>query len=573
MDDDVATALVAFARSERGTQIVLGASRPRSATRPRGGVVERVLRHTPDLDVHVIAARDERPGHVHRRRSKRAISIRRQLLGLALTAVSMLLVTIILTAARSGLSLSSEFLFYLLVVMGLTTLGGALVGVVAALVAFVLENFYFVHPIHTFSVSRPNDVVSLVGFLVFAAVASLVVNRLTRGARLAERSRAEARVLSEAVANLGTTHQDLLPLLDSLRAVFDADAVAILARDGDEWRADVVSGVAYRAEEPAARFTVDDDYELALQGVTLDNEDRQLVNAFTGRIAAGLRAVTTLEDASELRAVAQVEVKRTGLVRALANELREPLATIRRNVTTLLDGHGAAPAKVQRERLVEVDLELERLTRLVNDLDDFVRLESGRLTPRLVASRLRDLVDESIASNDLGHRDLDVDVNEDLPKLTTDPDLARRAVGVIVRNACRFSPPSVPVRITAGVAGEYLELLVIDRGSGVPLARRSTMLEPVWRGDGDEIGTNLGLSVAKGLLGLLGASLRYEDTPGEALPLFSNFHLPRVADGLLGEERRDRGAGLQVRRPFLLDVAVAPDRQRAGPGERRTCPR
>jgi len=47
VDDDVAKTLVAFARSERGTQIVLGASRPRSALRPLGGVVENVLRHTP----------------------------------------------------------------------------------------------------------------------------------------------------------------------------------------------------------------------------------------------------------------------------------------------------------------------------------------------------------------------------------------------------------------------------------------------------------------------------------------------------------------------------------------------
>ncbi len=522
VDDDVATALVAFARSERGTQIVVGASRPRSATRPLGGVVERVLRRTPDLDVHVIAAGDERPAHVHRRRSKRAISIRRQLLGLALTAVSMPLVTIILTATRSGLSLSSEFLFYLLVVLGLTTVGGALVGVAAALVAFVLENYYFVHPLHTFSVSRPNDVVSLVGFLVFAAGASLVVNRLARGARVAERSRAEARVLSEAVANLGTTHQDLLPLLDSLRAVFDAEAVAILARDGDGWRADVASGVEYRGDEPATRFTIDDGYELALLGATLDNEDRQLVSAFTGRIAAGLRAVATLEDASELRAVAQVEAKRTGLVRALANEFREPLATIRLYATTQLEGDGG---NAQRDRLVDVDHELERLTRLVNDVDDFVRLESGRVTPEFVESRMRDIVAESIARNDLGRRDLDVDVSDDLPTIATDPDLARRAVGVIVRNACRFSPPSVPVRITAGVAGESLELLVIDRGLGVPEARRTTMLEPIWRSDEGEIGTNLGLSVANGLLGLLGATVRYEDTPGGGLTAVLEFPL------------------------------------------------
>ena len=138
--------------------------------------------------------------------------------------------TSILTATRSRLSLSTRVPVLPLVVLGLTTLGGALVGVAAALVAFVLENYYFVHPLHTFSVSRPNDVVSLVGFLVFAVAASLVVSRLARGrpGRPSDRAR-KRRSSAEAVANLGTTHQDLLPLLDSLRAVFDAEAVAILA--------------------------------------------------------------------------------------------------------------------------------------------------------------------------------------------------------------------------------------------------------------------------------------------------------------------------------------------------------
>src|SRR5580692_6953317 len=87
VDDDVATALVSFARSERGTQILLGASRPPSALRPLGGVVERVLRHSQDLDVHVIAVGDAQPPHTHRRRQSRQFSWFRRLTGFALTAI------------------------------------------------------------------------------------------------------------------------------------------------------------------------------------------------------------------------------------------------------------------------------------------------------------------------------------------------------------------------------------------------------------------------------------------------------------------------------------------------------
>jgi len=173
VEDDTAMALVAFARSERGTQIVLGASRPRSSLRPLGGVVHNVLRRSRDLDVHIIAVGGERPARVHQRRQSSQFSWRRQTLALALAAVVMPLVTVLLTDARASLSLSTEFLVYLVIVLALTTWGGVAAGVVAALAASALENYYFVKPLHTLEVARPDDVVSLVAFLLFAVGASV----------------------------------------------------------------------------------------------------------------------------------------------------------------------------------------------------------------------------------------------------------------------------------------------------------------------------------------------------------------------------------------------------------------
>ncbi len=66
---------MAFARSERGTQIILGSSHSRRWYRPFGGVIQNVLRHTPDLDVHVISIGGDQPKHVHPRRQKSAVSV------------------------------------------------------------------------------------------------------------------------------------------------------------------------------------------------------------------------------------------------------------------------------------------------------------------------------------------------------------------------------------------------------------------------------------------------------------------------------------------------------------------
>jgi two-component system sensor histidine kinase KdpD len=517
VDDNVAKALVAFARSERGTQILLGASRPPSALRPFGGVVEHVLRHSQDFDVHVIAAGDERPAHVHHRRQRQQVSWFRRALGFVLTAVTMTLLTLILASARSSLSLSTEFLAYLVLVLALTTLGGALVGLVAAVVASVLENYYFVPPLHTLRIARPDDVVSVVAFLIFAAGASVLVSRFAQRSHEAERARAEAQVLAKAVATVGTSHQDLLPLLDSLRAVFDATSVAILVREGESWRPDVVSGPMPRDGASAERFPIDENYELSLEDVNLDGEGRNLISAFSQRIAVGLRVMSSAEDAARLEVLAESEAERSSLLRSVSNDLREPLTTIQFKVSALLDGSATAPDDVQRERLEAVDVEVKRLTRLINNLIDVGRIETNSVTPQLVTASMSDLLAQAMATVDTNDRQVDIDVASDLPRFTTDPTMVERAIAIVVGNALQFGPLMEPVRIAAGATEHTIELLIIDRGPGMTEARRDAILDPTQHFSRDHRGVDLGLTVASSFVRMVGGDFRFEDTPGGGL--------------------------------------------------------
>ncbi|HEV3268177.1 MAG TPA: DUF4118 domain-containing protein [Acidimicrobiales bacterium] len=530
VDDDVATALVAFARSERGTQILLGASRSRSTLRPLGGVVEKVLRQTPDLDVHVIAVGAERAPTIRQRRRVRRFSWQRQALVLGLGTVTLPVLTFILTALRSSLSPSTEFLAYLVVVLALTSWGGTVVGLAAALAAFGLENFYFVKPLHTLAVSRPDDLVTLLAFLVFAVGASVIVSRFARRSHEADRARAEAEVLVKVVATVGTSTEDLLPLLDSLRAVFGASSAAIMVQGNDGWEPFVVSGEALKGSSSTTQFAVDDEHNLVLHGVSLDGEDRQLISAFAGRIAAGFRTVNTVEGEAQRRVLADAHTRRSGLLRAISYDLREPLSMIQYKVTSLLDGVVTAPARVQRERLLEIETEVQRLHRLAANLVDAGRLEAGSITPKLERVSIDVLVDHALAQIDTSVRPFDIDVARNLPPFTSDAALCERAITIVVENACRFSPKDRPVRITAGVTLDAIELLVIDRGPGVAVAERTAILDDRQRFTTDKKGVNLGLSVASGFLQQLGGRLRFEDTPGGGLTVVLEFPL-RTPEG------------------------------------------
>jgi two-component system sensor histidine kinase KdpD len=365
-----------------------------------------------------------------------------------------------------------------------------------------------------------------VAYLVFAVAASVLVSRFTRRTSEADRARAEAQILASAVVTAGSSHEGLLPLLDSLRAVFDATSVAIITRHDGAWVSDVTSGEPLKDIETATRFPIDDDYELALEGTLLDGEDRQLVSAFAGRVANGLRVMRSAEEVAQLRVLADTGAKRSGLMKAVSSDLTDSLSAIQLKVTSLLDGGATAPVRVQRERLLAIETEVQRLTRVASDLADLGRLESESVVPHFSRVTVRPLVDQSLARLDTGGRSIDVDVSDDLPRIDTDPEMAQRVLSIVISNAIRFTPSDRPVRITAGATNDGVELLVVDTGPGIKPAPRATIFEPSSRnGDQGANDVHLGLNVVAGFMDLLHGEVRLEDTPGGGLTVVLQFPL------------------------------------------------
>ncbi|HXC19714.1 MAG TPA: DUF4118 domain-containing protein, partial [Acidimicrobiales bacterium] len=517
VDDDTATALVAFARSERGTQIVLGASRPRPWWRPANGVVEKVLRHARDLDVHIISVGGERPPHVHRPRQTERVTRRRKVVATVITLLLMPLLTIVMTQIRSSLSLSTVFLVYLVAILALTTWAGAFVGVLGAVMASGLENYYFVKPLHTLEVARPDDVVAIVAFLVFAVAASVIVSRFAQSTHEADRARVEARILAGAAASVATSHEDLQPMLEALRAVFAASSVALMVLRDGVWVSDLMSGVAIEDFEAGVNFDIDDEHRLYVSGATLNEQDNQLVSAFARRIAAGLRSQIIARDATQLREIAEAESLRLALFRTASKELLGPLEKVQASVALLGGSHERRSPDERSAVLSGIDTQVRQLTRLVVNLIDAGRLEAGEVSVRPDSVKINDLLASVIANVDTRGRTVDFDVASDLPPVVTDPVLAQRVIANVVSNACRFGPADKPVTIKAGVVGDFVELLVIDRGPGMPVALREAVLAPFDRLSGEQLNAGLNLTVASGFAQLLGGRLLFEDTPGGGL--------------------------------------------------------
>jgi two-component system, OmpR family, sensor histidine kinase KdpD len=524
--DDVATALIDFARAERVTQVVLGVSRQSRWHRlVRGSIVDRVARHADNFDVHVIATRPAPPdaGHLPRNRRHRVSSLppARQAAGWALAAVGMPVLTVVVTQLAEHVTLPTVLLLYLALVVAIAAVGGLVVGVVSAVAASLLANWFVVPPLHTLSIGDAENIVALVVFVAVALTVSVLVDVVSTRSRQAIRARAESEALARATATLVGEPDPLPDLLDQLRLTFSLDGVALLSHGDDGWSVEASAG-AEPPRDPRAGsrwdLTGDGSTVLVVRGPELAAEDQQVLRTFLSQLSLALQRGRLQADAAEAAHLADANALRTALLQAVSHDLRTPLATIKASATSLLQPDVTWNGDERREFIKAIDTQADRLNRVVGNLLDMSRLQAGVIQAVNRPVFLEDVVAQALASL-ADTEDIDVAVPETIPPVEADPALLERVVANVVANALAWSPADTPVRVEAGEVNGRVHLRVIDRGPGIAPENRAKVFEPFQRlGDRSSLaGVGLGLAVSRGFVQAVGGDLRLDDTPGGGL--------------------------------------------------------
>jgi two-component system sensor histidine kinase KdpD len=540
--DDVATAVLDFARSVNGTQVVVGASRRgRWSTLLRPSTADEIVRGSGDIDVHVVTHDAAGAGSP---RPTRRIGSRRHLLAWALAVLIPLLVTVLMHPFRDSLSLSTELFVYLLGVAGVALVGGLAPAIVTALLASLLANFYFVPPVGTFTIAEPENAFAIAVFVLVGGVIATVVDRSAARAAQAARRGAEANVLASMSAGVLRRQDGVRALLDEARETFGMRSAALFERTEDGRTSAVeVSGEEPPSSPETADVAVDagPGLVLALCGAPLPADDRRILDAFAAQTAAVLernRLAVRAADATRLR---ESEAVRNALLAAVSHDLRTPLAGIKAAITTLQEPDIALSDADREALLRDASSSADRLDSLVANLLDLSRIQSGGVRARLEPTTLDEVLQRSLRGIDPAQV-LD-ETDDNVPLVLTDAGLLERAIGNLVENAVRHSPVERPVRLCAAVVpGGSVQLRIVDRGRGVPVADRDRMFEPFQRlGDvPDGTGVGLGLAVARGLAEAVGATIDAEDTPGGGLTMVVTVPL---ADTPQGGRPRDPAVG------------------------------
>ncbi len=496
----------------------------------------------------------------------------------ALAAIgSVAIVTLLIGLLSRRVHIANISMLYLIAVLAVSIRFGRFSAIIASFAAFLLFDFFFVEPVHKFTVSDPEEWVALLLFLVTAIVTGQLAAAQRRRAQEAQQREREAVILYDVVRLMGEPDLDraLHAVAERLRQELRLAAVVIdLVGDGCTGATKVAVGDAgslrltdslaiapsHRLQEgsqPTARqrgapgrwvgivpprpvgkerqlsgnrlYTVPVKTEDTRAGTIVlvrgpestpfSVADTRLLSAVAEQLGGALERCRLRREATEAEVLRRTDELKTALLNAVSHDLRTPLATISAAADSLLQPDVVWTPEDRNTFARDIANEAQRLGRLVDNLLDLSRIEGGTLRPQKAWHDLSALITEVLErlAPLVNHHHVRLDIPEDLPPVLLDYVEVAQVLSNLIENAVKYTPPGTEITIRATLHTDVVRVEVADRGPGLPPEALSRVFERFYRVDGPgprPRGTGLGLAVAKGLVEAHGGQIWAENRPG-----------------------------------------------------------
>jgi two-component system sensor histidine kinase KdpD len=547
---DPAETIRLYATRHNVTRIIVGKpTHSRLRDLVAGSLLERLVRGSGGIDVHIISGEVDDAARREEDEPVRPSEWPDYLLGAELVTVA----TALSAIADQYLALPDVVMIYLVAIILAAMRVGRGPSILAAALSVASYDFFFVPPRFTFNVSDTHHILT---FAMMFGV-GILLSELTRRMRIQERQSRQresyAVTLYGLARDLGAAGDALAVAETMARRAGDAfgGTVAILQPGPDGALAEIARwgdapldardlSVARWAHEHGRDAGLGSDtlpgaraacaplraggrglgviaYVPKIPGRALEPEQRHLLEALARQGAVALERVSLSQDAEAAKLRARTEEMRSSLLSAVSHDLRTPLAAIGGAASAL---RGGAPGldDARREEMVEtIADETARLERLVANLLDMTRLESGVLEFRRDWVPADELVGSALNRLDaaLAGRPVTIDIPHDLPLLWVDPVLVEQVLINVLDNASRHTPAGTPIAIAATAGAADVALTIADRGPGIPDGLRERVFEKFQRGTGSAAGgVGLGLAIARGIVEAHGGRITVAERDG-----------------------------------------------------------
>jgi len=534
--DSVAASLLEFARSRNVTKIVAGkTAQPKWKQWFSKTVVDQLLEQSGDIDIYVVSGEGEPP------RSTRFASGTKQPqwpdFAKALTAVGVCAV-LGWAADAAQTAESNVVMIFLAGVAFVASRLGRWPSIVAAIASVLVFDLLFVPPRLTFAVSDTQYAITFAVMLGIGLLISELTSRLQSQLRTSQRQEqrtAQLFRMTKQLSELSGTEFLIRTAGRQLEEVFDGE-IAIFLRDDCidlSLRYGEQSAIASQPiNEVVAQWVAANGKTAGAGTDTLPNatalivplagsqqvmgalgvipkdasrfanpEQVRLLETCGSLIALALERDRSMLQAHEAQLRVEAEQLRNSLLSSVSHDLRTPLAAISGTASAMLE---TAPER-EKDNLQTIVHESERLTRLVENLLEMARLDSGTIALNRQWHVLEEIVGTALHSvkRQLANHSVRVEIAPDFPLIYVDGFLIEQALVNLLENAARYTPLGSEVEIAAIAQEKSVEIRVSDTGPGVPTGTEQRVFDKFFRGatiapDGRR-GVGLGLAICKAI--------------------------------------------------------------------------
>ena len=554
--------ILAFARDNRVSKIFVGKPFERRWRRFLGlSLVDHLIWNCGPIDIFVISGEGEEAILAGAKRLKP----RPRLWEYLLAAAGVALCTGLGFLLFPYLALTNLAMIYLLTVVIISSFLSRGPAIFSSLFSVSAFAFFFVPEYYSFAVANTEYAITLVVMLLVSLLVSGLTTRVRHQARVSRQQERQTAALYEMSQNL-TAINSLAELLavaaEQIDQIFDS-RVTILMPDpeerlhilaghpfsDDDVREGMVANWVFRHGHLAGAGT---DTLTAVKGIYLPlmasqhvigvlrletTQPERIIEADSLRLLEALATQLTLaierENLSRQAQVARFQIEaeqmRNALLSSVSHDLRTPLTVIAGSASSLLEGEKNLDAGTKHELTQGIYEEAKRLDRLVHNLLEMSRLQSGEVKINMEWYVLEEVIGCALAQLDSQLQDHPVSISlpTDLPLVQIDALLLERVVINLLENAMKYTPPGTPVEISSRLNDNKLLVTVADYGPGLPVGQEERIFEKFYQvTPGSARGAGLGLTICRSIIEAHGGHIWAANRP-EGGARFS-FTIPLV---------------------------------------------
>ena len=543
--DSVAQTIIDFAHKNNITKIIAGKPlRPYWHKFLRGSLLDKLIHKNSDIDIYIVTSSDKPAPPVDDNPIKLHSPLNRYMWGAMLVG----LVTSVGFTLSRRIEPTNLVMIYLLAVVIAAVYLGRGPAVFVSIFGMLAFDFLFIPPYFTFAVSNPQYIITFIGLLGVGFVISQLTAQASEQAQTAREREAETAELYDLSRDLAIT-ADLMPIIQvfkkHLEKTFNRTVAVLLPEENvmtvyatsdhlklnDEEIA--VADWVYRHAEPAGRHTntlpaaqlrylplQTSQHVVGVLGVGKSNTtdfdltpaQRRLMEAFANQGAQAIERAQLEKTNRKIALLQSAETLQNALLNSISHDLRTPLVAITGALSALNDNEMKMDEASRNTLIENARSEADRLNRLVGNLLNMTRIESGAIKLHIEPGDIQDLIGTAIEQ--LGKRaenhQIKVHIPEKFPLVPIDFTLMVQVIVNLLENAIKYSPENSTIEITASSNSTQANLQILDRGIGIPPNDLSRVFDKFYRVQRPESisGTGLGLSICKGIIETHGGQIR-----------------------------------------------------------------